>query len=903
MSQRKLHRLIALFLAALLLMTAPVAVMAQDAEGDAGDTGDTTAEEQPAEGEDAAEEESAAEEPAEEEPVVSSAVRAKVVTGAMPGNQFAQVWLQLVPDFPDATIEIMVDWSVPNAGSKGLQFAVLDPGGLNKVIGGTALKDVSAIAQGNPSFNGADNQMLANLKSGGLTNYTLIMINDGSIDASFTVSVSGATIVDESGQVQEPGAAMADSSEAMDETAGDDAAMAEEVMAEGAAESAPAAGTAPAAAPVAGTAPATSGVVIPPGLPIPAYYYDKPEFYITFIDPALLAGATTAPAAATVADAVAATTTEAADSAEEPAMAEEMMEVVTLRANKLEGALGPDTIHYLGLVSSISDGSIDLSLTFDPQDSREVNVFIVNESDLALLNSGRRLSDVAISAGNRVSNGPQNLRNASFRSSGLGRYTVLVRNSSTSASAEYTVMVEGGILSDDSGQTSTAQAMVEKSSEDEDTSESSAAVASVAPAAPVAAAPAPVAAAPVAAAPAPAAAPAQTTTTTSVINNPTSSSAVAGSAYTIRSGDSISKIARDVYGDVKRYTQICSFNSVADCNRIEVGSTLRLPTQAEMTALAGGSAITAPAASSSTASAPAATTNSSTTTSAPAATTSSASTSSSSDGTGLDIIDTAAAGDNFTILVDAIEKAGLDSALRGNGPFTVFAPTDDAFNALPSSTLSTLLADPGGALTQILLYHVIPGKLLEQDLTDGLTAQTVEGRTVQFGVDRNSVAINDANLIVTDIETSNGVIHVIDSVISPPAANASSSSTAASSAADEDSSAATESAASAAPAASEASAAAAIANTLPVLSDVSALSSEVNDGEVKIIYKTGSAIDEVADFYKAEMSRLDFRTTRAVITARAATLAFTGDDGNVRIGVTEDSTSDSVVVELTVTAP
>ena len=913
MSQTKLHQLVALFLTAFLLMAAPVVVLAQDAGDDTvaedANTDDATAEAD-------AEADEPVEESAEEQPA-ASAVRAKVVTGSLPGNQFAQTWLQLVPDFPDATIKIMVDWSVPNAGSKGLQFAVLDPGTLNRVIGGSALNDVSAIAKGNSVFQGSDNQMEATFRAGGLTNYTLIMINDGSTDATFTLSVESSTIVDESGQVMDSSMSMVDDAEMMD----DSEAMVED--AESAPATAPANTALPAAAnpaPAASAPASASGVVIPPGLPIPAYYYDKPEFYIQYIDPALLAGANTAPAAATTTVVGDIATADDADNDTETDVAEEsdMDEAMTnrsVRAEKLQGALSPDSIHYLGLMANVSDGNISLDLTFEPQDSREINIFVVNESDLALLNSGNRLSDVAFSAGNRVSNGPQNLRNANFRSSGLGRYTVLVRNSSTSASAEYTLNVEGGMLSDDSGQTSTSQTMdeMEEMAEDDDSMAAS-----------TAAAPAPATSAPVVApsvavqtttaAPAPVAvspAPAQTTAPaaapTSVALAPTTG-ARAGAAYTIKSGDSISKIARDVYDDVKLFTQICEFNRVSDCNRVEVGDTLRLPTQAEMTSLSGGTTLTAPAA------APAATTSTSRTTTPPttasrtsttdSATTDSAITSStaasSSTGSELDIVDTAAASDNFTTLVQAIEAAGLVPALQGDGPFTVFAPTDEAFDELPSSTLDTLLADPGGALTQILLYHVIPGQLLEQDLTDGLTAQTVEGRTVQFGIDRDSVTINDANLIVTDIKTSNGVIHVIDSVISPPVGAATSSGAAASNAAASNTASSNSASASSS---NTASASAALASKLPVLSDVSSLSSEVNNGEVKVIYKTSSAIDEVADFYEEEMSRLDFRTTRSVITARAATLAFASDEGNVRIGVTEDASSDAVIVELTVTAP
>jgi transforming growth factor-beta-induced protein len=134
-----------------------------------------------------------------------------------------------------------------------------------------------------------------------------------------------------------------------------------------------------------------------------------------------------------------------------------------------------------------------------------------------------------------------------------------------------------------------------------------------------------------------------------------------------------------------------------------------------------------------------------------------------------DIVDTAVSAGNFNTLVAAVQAAGLVETLKGEGPFTVFAPTDDAFAAIPKATLDALLADPSGDLTQILLYHVVPGKVMAADVTDGLEATTVQGGTVRFTVANGNVMINDATIVTTDIETSNGVIHVIDAVILPPA--------------------------------------------------------------------------------------------------------------------------------------
>jgi uncharacterized surface protein with fasciclin (FAS1) repeats len=137
-----------------------------------------------------------------------------------------------------------------------------------------------------------------------------------------------------------------------------------------------------------------------------------------------------------------------------------------------------------------------------------------------------------------------------------------------------------------------------------------------------------------------------------------------------------------------------------------------------------------------------------------------------------DIVDTAVAAGNFSTLVAAVQAAGLVDALKGEGPFTVFAPTDEAFAKLPPETIDALLADPTGDLTQILLYHVVSGKVMAADLSDGLEAATLQGGSVAFKLSDGGAMVNDANIVATDIETTNGVIHVIDSVILPPAPEA-----------------------------------------------------------------------------------------------------------------------------------
>jgi uncharacterized surface protein with fasciclin (FAS1) repeats len=131
------------------------------------------------------------------------------------------------------------------------------------------------------------------------------------------------------------------------------------------------------------------------------------------------------------------------------------------------------------------------------------------------------------------------------------------------------------------------------------------------------------------------------------------------------------------------------------------------------------------------------------------------------------IVETAVAAGNFTTLVAAVEAAGLVETLSGEGPFTVFAPTDEAFAALPEGTVEGLLADPE-ALASILTYHVVPGAVMSGDLSDGMTATTVNGADITISIDGSTVMVNDATVTAADIEASNGVIHVIDSVILPP---------------------------------------------------------------------------------------------------------------------------------------
>jgi uncharacterized surface protein with fasciclin (FAS1) repeats len=134
-----------------------------------------------------------------------------------------------------------------------------------------------------------------------------------------------------------------------------------------------------------------------------------------------------------------------------------------------------------------------------------------------------------------------------------------------------------------------------------------------------------------------------------------------------------------------------------------------------------------------------------------------------------DIVDTAVSAGQFETLVAAVKAAGLVDTLKGDGPFTVFAPTDEAFAKLPAGTVENLLKPENkDQLVAILTYHVVPGKVMAADVVKVDQAKTVNGQMIKVKTGGDGVMINDAKVTATDIATSNGVIHVIDSVILPP---------------------------------------------------------------------------------------------------------------------------------------
>lgn len=133
-----------------------------------------------------------------------------------------------------------------------------------------------------------------------------------------------------------------------------------------------------------------------------------------------------------------------------------------------------------------------------------------------------------------------------------------------------------------------------------------------------------------------------------------------------------------------------------------------------------------------------------------------------------DIVDTAVDAGSFQTLAKALDAAGLVETLKGEGPFTVFAPTDEAFSKLPEGTLEELMMPENkDKLVAILTYHVVPGKVMASDVSTMDSAKTVQGKSLTITKDENGVMVNDARVVQADILCSNGVIHVIDAVVLP----------------------------------------------------------------------------------------------------------------------------------------
>ncbi len=573
-------------------------------------------------------------------------------------------------------------------------------------------------------MNGADNVQGASFNATGPA-YTVVVYNDSATDASFTLRTEGATVADDSGQVRVPGDATAEATG----DAGATGTVTETVAA-------PAAAATEAVTATASTTETATTETAPAATPAPT----------------------------------AAVTTTAAAAPAGP-----------VRAETMQGSL-PEQFsqHFLGLEPSVRDGEVTLVMTYDPQDNtelaRRINFWVLDDAGFKRFQAGDSASTVALAAGSKFFLDPDtsNKRSATFKSTGFGPYTVIVQNNSR-VPATYDLTATGGILLDDSGQTITAQQ-----------------AGGTAPAA-------------TGATTETATAGATTATTATTTATTTAGSGIAGEpggSYTIKSGDTLAIIARDLYGDYRLYEQLCAFNKIADCNVIEVGQVINLPTAAEIGAVAAPAATPAAAAATpeaTVAAAAAASTAATTTVTTTAAvtgttpvtttapttattattgtagvaatgattrtTTTTGATTAAASGTLLDTLQKAG---NYSILLAAIEQAGLESTLNAAGPVTIFAPTDDAFNNLFTEnniTEARFLQIP--ELDKLLQLHVIPGRLLEADLANGQQETTLEGSNVTFTVTADGVKINDSFITQPDVSASNGVIQAINAVMLP----------------------------------------------------------------------------------------------------------------------------------------
>lgn len=659
---------------------------------------------------------------------VMQQVRAKEVTGTIPGGQFAQIWLAVEPETPGAQVTLIAEWDRNNPADQGLNFFILDDQGVRRV-GEDSLSTI-ALGAGSANFvlNGPENVLGASFNAIGTAVYTVVVSNESSQDATFTLRATNAFIIDGSGNVTDPNAPA---------TTADEGTTTEEA---GDAET-------PAASTGVTTTVATTATTT-------TVAESAPTVAATTAVTTTTATATPAPAVATVSG--------------------------TARATKLSGSLPEqDAQHFLGLEPEGRDAQVTLRLTFEPQDNselgRRLNFWVLDSNGFKQFLAGTDPSDVAIAAGNRVFRGVENERVASFRVVGSGAYTVLVYNNAT-VPGTYELSIEGGVLVDDAGQTNEAQAGGAALSATGTVTTSTTATGTVATAT------------------AATGATTTTTTTTTTAESTAARTGEPGGTYTVQSGDTLALIARDVYGDLALYESLCAFNNIANCNVIEVGDVIKLPTQAQITSGAQAAATATPAASTSTTAAatptPTATPAVSTTESVSATATSTltanstvtdtaasdtetadtATTETTANASAATIYATLVDNGNFTTLVKALDQSGLDSVLNGAGELTLFAPTDAAFVALRnrfSLTEAQLLGLP--ELTDTLRYHVLNGAVLSSSITDGMTATTLQGKDVRFEVDGDTVKINGANIIASDVETANGVIHVIDAVIIPPA--------------------------------------------------------------------------------------------------------------------------------------
>lgn len=433
------------------------------------------------------------------------------------------------------------------------------------------------------------------------------------------------------------------------------------------------------------------------------------------------AAATSTPAASTAVTSTAtATATPVARSLATPVIAREA---------SLQGDLEEQfDKHYFDLAVADIGSNVNLTLAYDPQDQPNVdngfNVWVYStEQFRQMILRGQTPSQATNTAAGTLTtkDGLKTMEaiiNTPFRT-----YTVIVANDST-IPVSYTLTVDNGLLVDASGQTNTAQALMAAAGSEEEESTGTG----------------------------------TTTTTTERTTDPTVS---AGTVYVVKAGDTIATIARAAYGDVNLWDELCAFNQIENCDRIEVGQEIIVPAASEL----GTGAVAAPVTAATPA--PVATT-AATTTTAPVTTTTTTTATTTAPATTASgtIIDVATNARQFEILLLALSLANLTDGLKGAGPFTLFAPADAAFASLPEKTLDSLLADTA-QLGRVLQFHVVPQQLSAANITNGMTVTTLMGQQLTLGVADGKITVNGANVVGSELPAGNGSVFTIDAVLLP----------------------------------------------------------------------------------------------------------------------------------------
>lgn len=462
-----------------------------------------------------------------------------------------------------------------------------------------------------------------------------------------------------------------------------------------------------------------------------------------------------APAATTTTPVATATVTATATATATPATVAVTSTVVVptkFTASDLEGELTEQFgKHYFDLEVQDIKTPVEVEMTYDPQDAQELenklNFYVLDDGQFRALVNG---SATNLSLNNTLVGEllPPSVRSVKTKygriSQPFNHYVVIVSNDSK-LPATYQLSVKNALLVDESAQSITAQELVSTEVVTTTVTTASADTTSAAPAATTAAAPA-------------------ASTGSNAITPPTT--------YTVQSGDTMGTISRRAYGTSQLYAQLCAHNNITNCNRIEVGDTINIPVRSELPSTVTTAPAATPTPAAAAATTPAAATPEPTaapaaaaTTEAPAATTNTAASG--------NLVTTASSFnvlDTLGLLLDLLElepdQNNNVKAVLNSGTYTFFAPTDTAFTSLNEAQLEQLIANPA-QLAGVLKFHVVPGTFTAADLASGTNLDTLSGTSLPVSVANGVVSVGGAQVVQADIPATNGVIHIIDSVLLP----------------------------------------------------------------------------------------------------------------------------------------